>query len=105
MPCPSAAFSVKKHKTGPALSNTAQGLCRIMYWGDEMTCPDGLPAAVGALAAAIAAELGDDELALLSAILVQLGDSMTLILARRACAGKGAQSSEPGSLVSMRTQR
>lgn len=48
-----------------------------------MTCPDALPAAVSAMAAAIAQGRGDDELALLSAIFVQLGDSLALILAAR----------------------
>ena len=50
-----------------------------------MPCPDTLPAAVGALAAAIAEGRSDDELALLSALFVQLGDSLTTILAARAC--------------------
>lgn len=47
-------------------------------------CPDSLPAAVGALAAAIAQGLSDDEVALMSALFVQLGDSLTTILASRA---------------------
>ncbi len=50
-----------------------------------MLCPEAVPTAVGALAAALASELSDDELALLSAVLVQLGDSLTAILAARAC--------------------
>ena len=47
-------------------------------------CPDSLPAAIGALAAAIAQGLSDDEVALMSALFVQLGDSLTTILASRA---------------------
>ena len=52
-----------------------------------MPCIDPVPAAVGALAAALAAELDDGELALMAAVFTQLGDSLSLILARRACGG------------------
>ena len=50
-----------------------------------MPCPSSLPAAVGALAAAIAEGRGDQELALLAAIFTQLGDSLAVILAARDC--------------------
>ena len=52
-----------------------------------MSCPEPLPVAVSALASAIAAECSDNEIALLFAFFVQLGDSLALILAQRACAG------------------
>lgn len=51
-----------------------------------MLTPNAIPAAVGALASAIACELSDEELGLLAAVLVQLGDSLALILAARVCA-------------------
>lgn len=50
-----------------------------------MTCPDSLPAAVGALSAAIAQGRNDDEIALLSAVFTQLGDGLALLLAAREC--------------------
>jgi len=43
----------------------------------------GLPVGVAALACAIARELDDGDLALLAALLVELGDTLTLILAQR----------------------
>ena len=58
--------------------------------------PDSMPAAIGALAAAIAQVLSESELTLLAAVLTQLGDSLTVILAQRACLapdkGAGTQS-------------
>jgi len=51
-----------------------------------MSCPDSLPAAVGALAAAAARGRSDGEIALLAAFFTQLGDSLSLILAARAAA-------------------
>ncbi len=53
-----------------------------------MRCPDSLPAAVGALAAAMAQGMSADDLALLSAIFTQLGDSLALIAAARDCDGE-----------------
>ncbi len=50
-----------------------------------MCCSDSLPAAVGALAAAIAQGRSADDLALLGAIFTQLGDSLALIAAARDC--------------------
>ncbi|GEM_PF-214501 len=50
-----------------------------------MPCPASLPAAVGALAAAIARDRSDEEVALLAAVLTQLGDSLAVIAASRAC--------------------
>jgi hypothetical protein len=47
---------------------------------------DALPAVVGALAAGIARECPNDEtLGLLAALFTQLGDSLGLIAAARAC--------------------
>jgi len=40
---------------------------------------------VGALAAAIARDRSDEEVALLAAVLTQLGDSLAVIAASRAC--------------------
>ena len=48
-----------------------------------MSCPNPLPATVGALAATIAEGLCDDELALMAALFVQLGDSLATVLACR----------------------
>ena len=50
-----------------------------------MLCTDSLPAAVGALSASIAQGCTDAELAILAAAFTQLGDSLALILATRAC--------------------
>lgn len=49
-----------------------------------MLAPGAMPAAVGALAAAIAEGLSADELALLSAVFSQLGDSLAVIAAAQA---------------------
>ena len=54
-----------------------------------MPCTDSLPAAVGALAASIAQGRSQEEIALLAAIFTQLGDSLALVLAARACSGAG----------------
>ena len=48
-----------------------------------MSCPEPLPATVGVLASTDG--LNDNEVALLSALFTQLGDSLALILALRAC--------------------
>ena len=53
--------------------------------GDLMSCPEPLPATVGVLASTIADGLSDNEVALLAALFTQLGDSLALILALRAC--------------------
>lgn len=50
-----------------------------------MSCPEPLPATVGVLASTIADGLNDNEVALLAAQFTQLGDSLALILALRAC--------------------
>lgn len=52
-----------------------------------MPSSDALPAAVGALAAALAQGRTAEDIALLSAIFVQLGDSLALIAAARAFGG------------------
>lgn len=44
---------------------------------------DCLPATIGTLACAIAKDCSDEEIGLLSAIFVQLGDSLAAILAAR----------------------
>jgi dolichol kinase len=44
---------------------------------------------VSALAEIIALKLSDEELALIAAILVQLGDTLATILTLRECGGKG----------------
>ncbi len=49
-----------------------------------MSCPDPVPATIGAFAAALATELSSAELAVLAAFFTQLGDSLGTILARRA---------------------
>ena len=59
-----------------------------------MSCQDALPAAVSAAAAAMAQGKSDEELALLAAIFTQFGDSLTMLLALRACgksSGSGAE--------------
>ena len=50
-----------------------------------MSCSEPLPATVGVLASTIADGLNDNEVALLAALFTQLGDSLALILALRAC--------------------
>jgi hypothetical protein len=58
---------------------------------------DALPAVVGALAAGIARECPNDEtLGLLAALFTQLGDSLGLIAAARAC--NQAEESENASV-------
>jgi hypothetical protein len=52
----------------------------------QRNCPIGLTTTVGAAAAAISKNLNDDEIAFLSAVFMMLGDSLSLILAQRACA-------------------
>jgi hypothetical protein len=59
-----------------------------------LSCPDTLPAAVGAVAAALAQNRTDEELALLAAVFTQLGDSLALILVSRACAAPESPSEE-----------
>ena len=54
-----------------------------------MLCPESMPAAVAAMAAAIAQGRSDEELGLLAAIFTQLGDSLASILVARACNSKG----------------
>ena len=48
-----------------------------------MSSPESIPVLAGALAAAVAQGRSDEELALLAALLSQLGDSLALILAAR----------------------
>jgi hypothetical protein len=50
-----------------------------------MSCQDVLPAAVSAAAAAMAQGKSDEEVTLLAAIFTQLGDSLAMIVALRAC--------------------
>ena len=51
--------------------------------------PLALTTAVNTLAVSIAGQLNDDDLALLAAVLVQLGDTLATIAAQRVrCAGK-----------------
>jgi len=50
-----------------------------------MSCSDSVPAAIGALAAAVAQGRSDEEIGLFAAIFTQLGDSLALILAARVC--------------------
>lgn len=54
-----------------------------------MSCPSAVPAAVAALASMLAEGLSDNEVALLSALFVQLGDCLTSVLALRACQSSG----------------
>lgn len=56
-----------------------------------MPSPESIPALAGALAAAIAQGRSDEELALLAALLSQLGDSLALVLAARMQGGTDAQ--------------
>ena len=55
---------------------------------------DTLPALIGALASALAQGRSDEELALLSALFSQLGDSLAMILALRAGTNTGAGSDQ-----------
>ena len=55
-----------------------------------MPCQDTLPALIGALVSALAQGRSDEELALLSALFSQLGDSLAMILALRAGTNMGA---------------
>lgn len=50
-----------------------------------MTNSDCLPATISALASIIAKDRSDEEIGLLAAMFVQLGDSLAAILAIRAC--------------------
>ena len=59
-----------------------------------MSCQDALPAAVSAAAAAMAQGKSDEEVALLAAIFTQLGDSLGMIIARRACEKSGGSEAE-----------
>jgi hypothetical protein len=47
-----------------------------------------LPVGISALACAIAEQLNDSDLALLAAVLVQLGDTLTTISSQRAACNK-----------------
>ena len=59
-----------------------------------MSCQDELPAAVSAAAAAMAQGKSDEEVALLAAIFTQLGDSLAMIVALRACEKSGGSEAE-----------
>ena len=59
-----------------------------------MSCQDALPAAVSAAAAAMAQWKSDAEVALLAAVFTQLGDSLAMILALRACGKSGGSEAE-----------
>ena len=59
-----------------------------------MSCQDALPAAVSAAAAAMAQGKSDAEFALLAAVFTQLGDSLAMILALRACGKSGGSETE-----------
>ncbi len=59
-----------------------------------MSCQDALPAAVSAAAAVMAQGKSDAEVALLAAIFTQLGDSLAMIAALRACGKSGDSESE-----------
>ena len=54
----------------------------IIYWGDAVNSCE-LTAVVTAMANALACNLSNDELALLSAVLVQLGDTLVTISVQR----------------------
>ena len=58
-----------------------------------MSCQDALPAAVSAAAAAMA-QWKSDAVALLAAVFTQLGDSLAMILALRACGKSGGSETE-----------
>lgn len=53
-----------------------------------MMNPCELTVSLSALASSIAAQLSDDELALLAAVLVQLGDTLATISVQREICGK-----------------
>ena len=55
-----------------------------------MSCQDALPAAVSAAAAG----KSDEEVALFAAIFTQLGDSLAMIVALRACEKSGGSEAE-----------
>ena len=55
-----------------------------------MSCQDALPAA----AAAMAQGKSDEEVALFAAIFTQLGDSLAMIVALRACEKSGGSEAE-----------
>ena len=62
-----------------------------------MSCQDALPAAVSAAAIALSRSLSlmrDEEVALLAAISTQLGDSLAMIVALRACEKSGGSEAE-----------
>ena len=59
-----------------------------------MSCQDALPTAVSAVAAAMAQGKSDAEVALLAAIFTQLGDSLAMIVALRACGKSGSSEAE-----------
>ena len=59
-----------------------------------MSCQDALPAAVSAAAAAMAQGKSDAEVALLAAVFTQLGDSLAMIAALRACGKSGGSETE-----------
>lgn len=59
-----------------------------------MSCQDTLPAAVSAAAAAMAQGKSDEEVALLTAIFTQLGDSLAMIVVLRACEKGGGSEAE-----------
>lgn len=50
-----------------------------------MLCSDSAPITVGALATAIAQNRSEEDIVLLAALFTQLGDSLALIAAARAC--------------------
>ena len=58
-----------------------------------MSCQDALPAAVSAAAAAMQGK-SDEEVALLAAIFTQLGDSLAMVVALRACEKSGGSEAE-----------
>lgn len=57
--------------------------------GDIMNKNCAVATSVSALAEIIALKLSDEELELIAAILVQLGDTLATILTLRECGGKG----------------
>lgn len=66
-----------------------------------MSCPECLPAMIGTMSAAIATGRSDEELTLLAAFFTQLGDSLAVILASRACAqsNKSASPNDTAALL------
>ena len=59
-----------------------------------MSCQDALPGAVRAAAAGPAPGKSDEGVALLAAIFTQLGDSLAMIVALRACEKSGGSEAE-----------